>query len=81
MFVDDAFSRFAKVTILLSGQARISFWLGLAIARMARTDDPALRIPDPSVTLGRQSAYVMPMVSAGDLMALYMGLAAAIAGT
>jgi NADH-quinone oxidoreductase subunit N len=67
MFVDDAFARFAKVTILLSAAAVLL----IGIDRMARTD--ILRFEYPIlVTLA--VIGMMMMVSAGDLMALYMGL-------
>ncbi|MCT4682835.1 MAG: NADH-quinone oxidoreductase subunit NuoN [Roseicyclus sp.] len=67
MFVDDAFARFAKVTILLSAAAV----LVIGLDRMARSD--ILRFEYPIlVTLA--VIGMMMMVSAGDLMALYMGL-------
>jgi len=67
MFVDDAFARFAKVTILLSAAAVLL----IGLDRMARTD--ILRFEYPIlVTLA--VIGMMMMVSAGDLMALYMGL-------
>ncbi|MBF9060972.1 NADH-quinone oxidoreductase subunit NuoN [Rhodobacterales bacterium HKCCSP123] len=67
MFVDDAFARFAKVTILLSAAAVLL----IGLDRMARTG--ILRFEYPIlVTLA--VIGMMIMVSAGDLMALYMGL-------
>ncbi|MHA7888782.1 NADH-quinone oxidoreductase subunit NuoN [Roseicyclus sp.] len=67
MFVDDAFARFAKVTILLSAAAVLL----IGLDRMARSD--ILRFEYPIlVTLA--VIGMMMMVSAGDLMALYMGL-------
>ena len=72
MFVDDAFARFAKVTILLSAAAVL-----LIASTHARTD--ILRSNTRSlVNAGRIG--MMMMVSAGpNLMALYMGPEAAIA--
>ncbi|MFD1343808.1 NADH-quinone oxidoreductase subunit NuoN [Litorisediminicola beolgyonensis] len=67
MFVDDAFARFSKVTILLSAAAVLLMSEGY----MARRD--LLRFEYPLlVTLS--VVGMMMMVSAGDLMALYMGL-------
>ena len=67
MFIDDPFARFAKVTILLSAAAV------LAMSRdyMQRRD--LLRFEYP-VLVALATVGMMMMVSAGDLMALYMGL-------
>ncbi|MBL4628129.1 MAG: NADH-quinone oxidoreductase subunit NuoN [Roseicyclus sp.] len=67
MFIDDAFSRFAKVTILLSAAAI------LAISQdfMAKSD--LLRFEFPILII-LAVVGMMIMVSAGDLIALYMGL-------
>ncbi|MEL6167994.1 MAG: NADH-quinone oxidoreductase subunit NuoN [Pseudomonadota bacterium] len=67
MFVDDPFARFAKVLILLSAAAILLMSEGF----MARRD--LLRFEYPLlVTLA--AVGMMMMVSAGDLIALYMGL-------
>jgi len=67
MFVDDAFSRFAKVMILLSAAAV----LVMSQDYMAKRD--LLRFEYPLlVTLA--VVGMMMMVSAGNLMSLYMGL-------
>ena len=67
MFIDDPFARFAKVTILLSAAAV------LAMSRdyMLRRD--LLRFEYP-ILVALATVGMMMMVSAGDLMALYMGL-------
>ena len=67
MFIDDPFARFAKVTILLSAAAV------LAMSRdyMQRRD--LLRFEYP-VLVALAVVGMMLMVSAGDLMTLYMGL-------
>jgi NADH-quinone oxidoreductase subunit N len=67
MFIDDPFARFAKVAILLSAAAV------LAMSRdyMQRRD--LLRFEYP-VLVALATLGMMMMVSAGDLMALYMGL-------
>ncbi|MCA3487005.1 MAG: NADH-quinone oxidoreductase subunit NuoN [Rhodobacter sp.] len=67
MFIDDPFARFAKVTILLSAAAV------LAMSRdyMQRRD--LLRFEYP-VLVALATVGMMLMVSAGDLMTLYMGL-------
>jgi NADH-quinone oxidoreductase subunit N len=67
MFIDDPFARFAKVTILLAAAAV------LAMSRdyMQRRD--LLRFEYP-VLVALATVGMMMMVSAGDLMALYMGL-------
>jgi NADH-quinone oxidoreductase subunit N len=67
LFVDDAFSRFAKVTILLSAAAV----LAMSADYMARRD--LLRFEYP-VIVTLAVIGMMIMVSAGDLMSLYMGL-------
>ena len=66
-FVDDAFARFAKVTILLSAAAV------LLISQDYMTRRGLLRFEYP-VLLVLAVVGMMMMVSAGDLMALYMGL-------
>ncbi|MCA3508018.1 MAG: NADH-quinone oxidoreductase subunit NuoN [Rhodobacter sp.] len=67
MFIDDPFARFAKVTILLSAAAV------MAMSRdyMQRRD--LLRFEYP-VLVALAVVGMMLMVSAGDLMTLYMGL-------
>ncbi|MGH1459477.1 MAG: NADH-quinone oxidoreductase subunit NuoN [Paracoccaceae bacterium] len=67
MFVDDAFSRFAKVTILLSGAAV------LVMGQEYMSRRAMLRFEYP-VLVALSAVGMMVMVSAGDLMALYMGL-------
>ena len=67
MFIDDAFSRFAKVTILLSGAAVLL----MGESYMAKRD--LLRFEYP-LLVALATVGMMVMVSAGDLMALYMGL-------
>ncbi len=67
MFVDDAFSRFAKVMILLSAAAVLL----MSEDYMARRG--LLRFEYPML-VALASVGMMVMVSAGDLMALYMGL-------
>ncbi len=67
LFVDDSFSRFAKVTILLSAAAVLVMGLDyLQRGDMLRFEYPVL------VTLA--VVGMMIMVSAGDLMTLYLGL-------
>ena len=67
MFVDDAFSRFAKVAILVSAAAVLLMSEGYMSQRgMLRFEYPVLVV---LAVIG-----MMMMVSAGDLMALYMGL-------
>lgn len=67
MFVDDAFSRFAKVAILLSAASVLVMSQEYMLRRnLLRFEYPVL------VVLA--SVGMMMMVSAGDLMALYMGL-------
>ncbi len=67
MFVDDAFARFAKVTILLSAAAI----LVISQDYMAKND--LLRFEYP-ILITLATIGMMVMVSAGDLIALYMGL-------
>ncbi len=67
MFNDDGFARFAKVTILLSASAV----LVMGQDYMARRD--ILRFEYP-LLIALSAVGMMMMVSAGDLMALYMGL-------
>ena len=67
MFVDDGFARFAKVTILLAAAAVLLMSEGY----MARRD--LLRFEYPLLIV-LASVGMMVMVSAGDLIALYMGL-------
>jgi NADH-quinone oxidoreductase subunit N len=67
MIVNDAFARFAKVTILLSAAAVLLMSEGYMARRgLLRFEYPIL------ITLA--SVGMMVMVSAGDLIALYMGL-------
>lgn len=67
MFVNDAFARFAKVTVLLSAAAVLLMGQDYMVRReLLRFEYPVLVA---LATLG-----MMMMVSAGDLMALYMGL-------
>ncbi|MGR3615462.1 MAG: NADH-quinone oxidoreductase subunit NuoN [Paracoccaceae bacterium] len=67
MFVDDGFARFAKVTILLSAAAVLI----MSQEYMARRG--LLRFEYP-VLVALAAVGMMMMVSAGDLMSLYMGL-------
>jgi len=67
MFVDDGFARFAKVTILLSASAVLL----MSKEYMERRD--LLRFEFP-VLVALSVVGMMMMVSAGDLMSLYMGL-------
>jgi NADH-quinone oxidoreductase subunit N len=67
MFVDDAFSRFAKVMILFSAAAV------LLMSEDYMTRRGILRFEYP-VLVTLSVVGMMVMVSAGDLMALYMGL-------
>ncbi|MCO6362667.1 NADH-quinone oxidoreductase subunit NuoN [Paracoccus sp. 08] len=67
MFMDDAFGRFAKVTILLSGAAVLAMSAEyMERHRLMRFEYPILIV---LATVG-----MMVMVSAGDLLSLYMGL-------
>lgn len=67
MIVDDAFARFAKVTILWSAAAVLI----ISQDYMAKTD--LLRFEFPMLVV-LATVGMMIMVSAGDLIALYMGL-------
>ena len=67
MFYDDAFARFAKVTILLSAGSILL----MSQSYMARRG--LLRFEYP-LLVSLATIGMMVMVSAGDLMALYMGL-------
>ncbi|MCV2870998.1 NADH-quinone oxidoreductase subunit NuoN [Defluviimonas sp. WL0050] len=67
MFNDDAFSRFGKVTVLLSAAAVLAMSQDYMARRgLARFEFPLL--------VAFAVAGMMVMVSAGDLMSLYMGL-------
>jgi len=67
LFIDDAFARFAKVTILISAAAVLAMSADYMTRRgLLRFEFPIL------VTLS--VIGMMMMVSAGDLMALYIGL-------
>ncbi len=67
MFHDDAFSRFAKVAMLLAGAAVLVMGADYMQRRnMLRFEYPIL--------VALAMVGMMTMVSAGDLMALYMGL-------
>jgi len=67
MFIEDSFARFAKVTILLSAAAVLIMSEGYMQARgLLRFEYPML--------VALSAVGMMMMVSAGDLMALYMGL-------
>ncbi|MDB3948874.1 NADH-quinone oxidoreductase subunit NuoN, partial [Paracoccaceae bacterium] len=67
MFVDDGFARFAKVTILFSAAAV------LVMSEDYMTRNGLLRFEYPLLVV-LAVVGMMVMVSAGDLMALYMGL-------
>jgi len=67
MFVNDAFARFAKVTILVAAAAV------LVMGEDFLTRRNLLRFEYP-VLVALAALGMMMMVSAGDLMALYMGL-------
>ncbi len=67
MFIDDAFARFAKVVVLLSAAGV----LVMAKDYMARRDMARFEYP---ILIALSVVGMMMMVSAGDLMALYMGL-------
>ena len=67
MFINDAFARFAKVTILLSAAAILL----MGESHMTKRD--LLRFEYP-ILVALATVGMMVMVSAGDLMALYMGL-------
>ena len=67
MYVDDAYSRFAKVTILVSAAAVLLMSEGYMSSRgLLRFEYPML--------VALAAVGMMMMGSAGDLMALYMGL-------
>ncbi|MFK7838181.1 MAG: NADH-quinone oxidoreductase subunit NuoN [Sulfitobacter sp.] len=67
LFIEDGFARFAKVTILLSAAAVMVMSEGYMRTRgMLRFEYPML--------VALAAVGMMMMVSAGDLMALYMGL-------
>lgn len=67
MFIDDAFARFAKVTILISAAAVLAMSVDyLSRHGLMRFEYPIL------ITLA--AIGMMMMVSAGDLLSLYMGL-------
>ncbi|MCL7405545.1 MAG: NADH-quinone oxidoreductase subunit NuoN [Marivivens sp.] len=67
MFINDSFSRFAKVVILFSAAAVLI----VSIDYMAKRD--LLRFEYP-ILVALATVGMMVMVSAGDLMSLYMGL-------
>ncbi|WP_425039546.1 NADH-quinone oxidoreductase subunit NuoN [Primorskyibacter sp. S187A] len=67
MFIDDGFSRFAKVVILLSAAAVLAMSQGY----MAKRGFLKFEYP---VLIALSAVGMMMMVSAGDLIALYMGL-------
>jgi NADH-quinone oxidoreductase subunit N len=67
MFVDDGFARFAKVVILVSAAAV------LLMSEAYMTRRGLLRFEYP-ILIALSVVGMMMMVSAGDLMALYMGL-------
>ncbi|MBV1903673.1 MAG: NADH-quinone oxidoreductase subunit N, partial [Marinosulfonomonas sp.] len=67
MFIDDAFSRFAKVIILLSAAAILL----MSAPYMAKRDLLKFEYP---LLIALATVGMMVMVSAGDLMSLYMGL-------
>ena len=67
MFINDSFSRFAKVVILFSAAAVLI----VSIDYMAKRD--LLRFEYP-ILVALATVGMMIMVSAGDLMSLYMGL-------
>lgn len=67
MFMDDGFSRFSKVVILVSASAVLIMGEGYMAKRgLLRFEYPIL--------VALSAVGMMMMVSAGDLMALYMGL-------
>lgn len=67
MFVDDAFARFAKIGILLAGATV----LAMSQDYMKKYDLLKFEFP---IIVALSTIGMMVMVSAGDLMALYMGL-------
>ena len=67
LFIDDAFARFAKVTVLLSAAAVLVMSFDYMSRRgLARFEYPIL--------IALATVGMMMMVSAGDLMSLYVGL-------
>lgn len=67
MFIDDAFARFSKVTVLISAAAVMAMSADYMVRRgLMRFEYPIL--------VALAVVGMMMMVSAGDLMALYMGL-------
>jgi NADH-quinone oxidoreductase subunit N len=67
LFLDDAFARFAKVTILVSGAAVLVISQDFMAKRgLARFEYPIL--------IALATIGMMAMVSAGDIMSLFMGL-------
>lgn len=67
MFIDDGFARFAKIVILVSAAAVLLMSEGYMTRRgLLRFEYPLL--------IALATVGMMMMVSAGDLMALYMGL-------
>ncbi len=67
MFINDGFARFAKVTVLVSAAAVLAMSEGYMKTRgLLRFEYPVL--------VALSAVGMMMMVSAGDLMALYMGL-------
>lgn len=66
-FVNDGFARFAKVTILGSG----AVVLAMSLDWFARRDLLRFEVP---ILMGLCTVGMMVMVSAGDLITLYMGL-------
>ena len=67
MFIDDAFARFAKVTVLVSAAAV----LAMSADYLARTGLLRFELP---ILIVLAAVGMMVMVSAGDLLSLYMGL-------
>jgi len=67
MFIDDAFARFAKIAILLAAA------VVLLIGQGALERRGLLRFEYP-ILIALSTVGMMMMVSAGDLMTLYMGL-------
>jgi NADH-quinone oxidoreductase subunit N len=66
-FVDDGFARFSKVMILLSG----AVVLAMSLDWFARRDLLRFEVP---ILVTLSTIGMMVMVSAGDLITLYMGL-------
>ncbi len=67
MFIDDGFARFAKVMVLLSAAAILL----MSAPYMEKRDLGRFEYP---LLIALATVGMMMMVSAGDLMALYMGL-------